>query len=39
MQLLHQRDHLDIFLGHEQVEHPLAVQLGGFDPKDVGGAC
>lgn len=37
-QLLHQRANLDIFLGHDPCEHPVAVQLGGFDPKDVGGA-
>jgi len=36
--LLHQRANLDIFLGHDPCEHPVAVQLGGFDPKDVGGA-
>jgi hypothetical protein len=27
-----------VFLGHDLCEHPVAVQLGGFDPKDVGGA-
>ncbi|EWM22921.1 trna-dihydrouridine synthase a [Nannochloropsis gaditana] len=37
--LLHRREDLDIFLGHDECEHPLAVQLGGSDPVQVGEAA
>ncbi len=39
MQLLHRRDDLPVFLGHDPSEHPLAVQLGGSCPDDVGEAA
>ncbi|EQC28587.1 hypothetical protein SDRG_13663 [Saprolegnia diclina VS20] len=34
--LLHQKDNLDYFLGHDDIEHPLALQLGGNDVKSLG---
>mmetsp|Transcript_3376 Transcript_3376/g.13466 ORF Transcript_3376/g.13466 Transcript_3376/m.13466 type:complete len:500 (-) Transcript_3376:121-1620(-) len=30
--LLHRQDNLELFLGHDQEEHPLALQLGGNRP-------
>jgi tRNA-dihydrouridine synthase A len=38
--LLHQKKNLDYFLGHDPVEAPLALQLGGNSVEDLGGeAC
>lgn len=37
--LLHRRDDLSLFLGHDECEQPLAVQLGGSSPTDVGEAA
>ena len=37
--LLHQTSRLNYFLGHHIEERPLAVQLGGSDPKDVSEAA
>jgi len=30
---------LDAFLGHDEIEYPLALQLGGCDPKSLGAAA
>lgn len=37
LQLLHQRRNLDYFLGHDSIEAPLAIQLGGNSIEDLGG--
>ncbi|KAI9917776.1 hypothetical protein PsorP6_013336 [Peronosclerospora sorghi] len=37
--LLHQQKHLDYFLGHDPVEAPLALQLGGNSIEDLGAAA
>lgn len=37
--LLHNRDALDPFIGHEALEHPLALQLGGNDASSLGEAA
>lgn len=37
--LLHQKRNLDYFLGHDAVEAPLALQLGGNSIKDLGAAA
>ncbi|KAF0696011.1 Aste57867_13224 [Aphanomyces stellatus] len=34
--LMHQKHNLDYFLGHDSVEHPLALQLGGSDVTTLG---
>jgi len=34
--LIFNATNLDDFIGHSEVEHPLAVQLGGCDPQGVG---
>jgi hypothetical protein len=36
-QLIHQRKNLEYFLGHNAVEAPLALQLGGNSIEDLGG--
>ncbi|CAH0474217.1 unnamed protein product [Peronospora belbahrii] len=37
--LLHQKKNLDYFLGHDPVEAPLALQLGGNNVEDLGAAA
>ncbi|ETI51765.1 hypothetical protein L914_04764 [Phytophthora nicotianae] len=37
--LLHQKKNLDYFLGHDPVEAPLALQLGGNSVEDLGAAA
>ena len=33
--ILNRQDDLDLFLGYDEVEHPLAIQLGGADPEEM----
>jgi len=37
--ILHRQDDLDNFLGYDEIEHPIAIQLGGADPEDMKKAC
>ena len=37
--LLFNRHDLEPFIGHSDVEHPLAVQLGGCNPESLGEAA
>ncbi|OQS00172.1 tRNA-dihydrouridine synthase [Thraustotheca clavata] len=34
--LLHQQQNFDYFLGHDDIEHPLALQIGGSDVETLG---
>ena len=36
--LLHRRDDLEWYLGHDPAERPLALQLGGSDPRTLAAA-
>ena len=37
--LIHNSDNLEDFIGHSEIEHPLAIQLGGNEPEVVGQAA
>jgi tRNA-dihydrouridine synthase len=33
--ILHRQEDLDNFLGYDEIEHPIAIQLGGADPEEM----
>ena len=33
--ILHRAKDLEVFLGYDEIEHPIAVQLGGADPEEM----